>query len=30
MVKELCIPDGVRLCRDRLWEAGWPTYPVGG
>ena len=30
MVKELYIPDGVRRCRDRLWEAGWPTYPVGG
>ena len=30
MVKELYILDGVRRCRDRLWEAGWPTYPVGG
>ena len=24
------LPAGVAACRDALWAAGWPAYPVGG
>lgn len=29
-MEKFLLPHGVEDCRRRLWDAGWPTYPVGG